>query len=163
MPSKSMKARCCHLNAPATLTGGCWKGRQIASFSNRESASMNIVPYERAPTYEAPGHAGMRMRRLQGQEAGPADVVWLGLSEIEPGGGTTSAASAAEKFYVCIEGEVRVDARVGNVVQSAVLRPLDSCRIAPGEARQITNISSTLAKVFVEMQRIDVPPNPGKS
>jgi hypothetical protein len=69
---------------------------------------MNIIRYAHAPFYEAPGHFDMRMRRLQGREAGPADHMWIGVSEIAPGGGTTLDQSAIEKFYVVLEGEVTI-------------------------------------------------------
>jgi len=48
------------------------------------------------------------MLRLQGREAGPADQLWLGLSTVLPGGGTTLDASGIEKMYVVLEGEVAV-------------------------------------------------------
>lgn len=115
---------------------------------------MHVVPFHDAPAYEAPGHAGMAMRRLQGMEAGPSDTVWIGLSVIEPGGGTTFTASDVEKFYVCIDGEVQVAAATGGAVPAAaVLRPLDSCRIAPGEARRLTNTGKSPAKLLLVMPR----------
>jgi len=112
---------------------------------------MHLVRYEDAPGYEAPGHQGMAMRRLQGREAGPGDSVWLGLSVLEPGGGTTLSASGAEKFYVLIEGEVEVTAEQDGVRSSVLLGPLDSCRIAPHEARQLRNRGTTPAKLLLVM------------
>ena len=69
---------------------------------------MHVTQLAYAPAYEAPGHAAMRMLRLQGREAGPADTLWLGLSHLLPGGGTTLDASPLEKMYVVLEGEVTV-------------------------------------------------------
>jgi mannose-6-phosphate isomerase-like protein (cupin superfamily) len=113
---------------------------------------MHIVPLEQAPRYEAPGHSGMQMRRLQGREAGPSDSVWLGLSVIEPGGGTTTAASGVEKFYVVIEGRLQVTACNGHEqVAVALLGPMDSCRIAPGESRRLHNPTSQACKVLLAM------------
>ena len=112
---------------------------------------MHTVTFDAAPLYLAPGHQGMAMRRLQGLEAGPSESVWIGLSVIEPGGGTTSSAAPIEKFYVCIEGEVEVQASRAGRVQTVVLAPLDSCRIAPGEARQLANLGRTPAKVLLVM------------
>jgi hypothetical protein len=115
---------------------------------------MNIVAFEDAPAYEAPGHTGMRMRRLQGREAGPADTVWIGCSVLEPGGGTTATASAVEKFYVCLEGSVRVIARQGGEGeegQTVDLHPLDSCRIAPAETRELRNCTALPARLLLVM------------
>ena len=58
---------------------------------------MHVVRKAQAPAYEAPGHMAMAMRRLQGREAGPADSLWIGLSVIAPGGGTTLSASAVDQ------------------------------------------------------------------
>jgi quercetin dioxygenase-like cupin family protein len=112
---------------------------------------MHCVPYTDAPGYSAPGHTDMAMRRLQGLEAGPSDSVWIGLSEIAPGGGTTSAASPVEKFYVCLAGEVEVQALHGAQLRTVVLAPLDSCRIAPGEARQLHNRGPGTARLLLVM------------
>ena len=114
---------------------------------------MNVVRYREAPLYDAPGHSDMVMRRLQGLEAGQTDSVWIGLSVISPGGGTTSAASTVEKLYVVVEGEVQMTAIEDGVVQTVVLAALDSCRIAPGEQRQLFNASSSPAKILLAMPR----------
>lgn len=100
---------------------------------------MHVVPLEDAPPYDAPGHHGMAMRRLQGREAGPADSVWMGLSTIAPGGGTSPSASPVEKFYVVIEGRLQVQAQLDGATTVAELLPLHSCRIAPGESRSLHN------------------------
>lgn len=112
---------------------------------------MHVVRQEFAPAYDAPGHHAMAMRRLQGREAGPADTVWIGLSVIQPGGGTTLDASTVEKFYVVLEGELEVAARLGNETQTVTLRRLDSCRLAPGEERQLSNHSAQPASVLLVM------------
>jgi hypothetical protein len=112
---------------------------------------MHVVRKEQAPPYTAPGHSGMAMRYLQGREAGPTGSVWLGLSVIEPGGGTTLSASAVEKFYVVIEGELEITGQADAHTQTETLRPLDSCRIAQGEARQLANRSGRPASVLLVM------------
>ena len=106
---------------------------------------MHVVEHNSAPLYDAPGHQGMVMRRLQGKEAGLSQSVWIGLSVIEPGGGTTSAASDVEKFYVVLSGELTVVAR------EVKLRPLDSCRIEPAEARQLLNQTDSPVTVLLVM------------
>jgi quercetin dioxygenase-like cupin family protein len=108
---------------------------------------MHIVHFETAPSYEAPGHNGMRMARLQGREAGPSDSLWLGLSRIEPGGGTTLDTSDVEKMYVVLEGEVVIS----NGEERATLRPWDSCRIAPHEKRALSNRTDQPAAILLAM------------
>jgi mannose-6-phosphate isomerase-like protein (cupin superfamily) len=112
---------------------------------------MHVVRGDQAPFYDAPGHRQMAMRRLQGMEAGPTDSVWIGLSLIEPGGGTTSTASDVEKFYVVLEGEIRVTATQAGESTEARLKPLDSCRIAPGEARKLDNPTASPTRLLLIM------------
>jgi quercetin dioxygenase-like cupin family protein len=112
---------------------------------------MKVTRLLDAPPYEAPGHHGMAMLRLQGREAGPTDALWMGLSTIEPGGGTSSSASAVEKFYVVLEGELTVEASRHGTSQVEVLRPLDSCRIEAGEARRLLNHTGAPCKVLLAM------------
>src|SRR5271168_2539368 len=108
---------------------------------------MHVTRLDRAPACDAPGHAGMRMLRLQGREAGPADQLWLGLSYLLPGGGTTLDASNIEKMYVVLEGEVVVS----NGAEEATLGQWDSCRIAPGEARALSNRTNRPAAILLAM------------
>lgn len=108
---------------------------------------MHVTRLADAPAYEAPGHAAMRMLRLQGREAGPADTLWLGLSHLLPGGGTTLDASPLEKMYVVVEGEVTVT----NGTETATLGPWDSCRIAPNERRALANRTNRPATVLLAM------------
>lgn len=96
---------------------------------------MHVVRFDEAPSYDAPGHALMQMVRLQGREAGPADTVWLGVSTIAPGGGTT------------LDGTVTVS----NGQDKVSLHRWDSCRIAPGEGRQISNDTDKEASILLVM------------
>jgi quercetin dioxygenase-like cupin family protein len=109
---------------------------------------MNITRIAQAPDYHPPNHFGMRCQRLQGKEAGPAEQVWLGLSTIEPGGHTGSDASACEKHYVVLSGELTVTSQG---TQTEMLQPLDSCRIAPGEQRELRNLGSEPVRVLLAM------------
>ena len=108
---------------------------------------MNVVRLDAAPAYEAPGHNHMRMLRLQGREAGASDVLWLGLSHILPGGGTTLDASPLEKMYVVLDGEVTIS----NGTEEVTLRVWDSCRIAPDEPRALSNRSNRPATILLAM------------
>ncbi|WP_326544113.1 cupin domain-containing protein [Pseudorhodoferax sp.] len=112
---------------------------------------MHTVRSHEAPGYDAPGHSGMAMRRLQGREAGPSDGTWIGLSVIAPGGGTTLAASPVEKFYVVLSGRLQVQARMGDDETQVVLDAQDSCRIAPNEARRLHNAEATPCTVLLVM------------
>ncbi|HEX2727912.1 MAG TPA: cupin domain-containing protein [Beijerinckiaceae bacterium] len=108
---------------------------------------MNVVRLDAAPAYEAPGHNLMRMLRLQGREAGASDVLWLGLSHILPGGGTTLDASPLEKMYVVLDGEVTIS----NGTEEVTLRTWDSCRIAPDEPRALANRTNRPATILLAM------------
>lgn len=109
---------------------------------------MHVTRFAAAPSYEAPGHAAMRMLRLQGREAGPSDQLWLGVSHLLPGGGTTLDASGTEKMYVVLDGEVVIANGLG---EEAALGPWDSCRIAPGEGRQLSNRTNRPATILLAM------------
>lgn len=108
---------------------------------------MHVTRFDAAPVYEAPGHADMKMFRLQGREAGPSETLWLGLSHVLPGGGTTLDASPFEKIYVVIDGQVVI----ANGEQEEILGRLDSCRIAPGEKRQLLNRTHHPATILLAM------------
>lgn len=112
---------------------------------------MHLVRQLAAPPYDAPGHEAMHMRRLQGRDAGPSDSVWIGLSVIAPGGGTTLTASDLEKFYVVVDGALEVTTRDTDGTHTATLGPMDSCRIAPGEARALRNLSARPVTVLLVM------------
>jgi hypothetical protein len=108
---------------------------------------MHVTRFAEAPPYDAPGHALMRMVRLQGREAGPTDTVWLGVSAIAPGGGTTLDASGVEKIYVVLDGEVTLS----NGQEEVRLQRWDSCRIAPAEGRQLRNDTDQPASILLIM------------
>jgi len=108
---------------------------------------VHVVRYADAPPYEAPGHFDMAMRRLQGRDAGPTDQVWLGVSVLAPGGGTTLDASPIEKLYVVLDGAVTVS----NGETAVTLERWDSCRIAPGEGRALKNSGDQPATVLLVM------------
>lgn len=109
---------------------------------------MDITRLADAKPYEAPKHHGMRPLRLQGFDASSADFAWTGLSYILPGGGADMDAGPLPKIYVVIEGEVTVELGTGEV---HVLKPLDSCFIPGGEAREVRNDTNAMAKMLVVM------------
>lgn len=101
---------------------------------------MHITRFEQAPTYFPPEHHDMRCLRLQGQEAGPSDTLWLGMSQILPGGHTSLNASPIEKLYFVIEGELTVETPDGE----SILQPL---KPAPGATKLPTIIPIKSATV----------------
>ncbi|HTD05861.1 cupin domain-containing protein [Undibacterium sp.] len=108
---------------------------------------MNVTRFIKAQPYFPPNHDGMHCLRLQGHEAGPSDQLWLGVSHLLPGGGTGMDASPVEKMYVVLSGTITVITEDGETE----LEPYDSCRLAPGEKRQLKNRSNSPASVLLAM------------
>jgi hypothetical protein len=102
---------------------------------------MHLVRFAEAPEYAAPGHHDMAMLRLQGREAGPSSEVWIGMSVIAPGGGTTLSSSPQEKMYVVLDGVLHKN--------DVSLGKLDWCRIAGGERRRLTNKTDSAVTVLL--------------
>jgi len=114
---------------------------------------MDVTRLSEARPYEAPRHHGMRALRLHGWDASQTDAFWVGLSYFLPGGGADWDATATEKVYVVIEGEVTVVTDGSE----AVLGRLDSVHLKPGESRAVENRSNRPATMLVLMT---YPPKP---
>ncbi len=112
---------------------------------------MNVTRIDAAPPYEAPNHVDMRCLRLQGKEAGPSTQMWMGMSQLLPGGRTGLDDSPLEKLYLVLEGEVEVTSERDGHREVQTLRAWDSCRFAPGEKRQLRNRSNRPAVVVLVM------------
>jgi len=108
---------------------------------------MNTTRFAQAPAYFPPNHDGMRCLRLQGHEAGPSTALWMGVSVLLPGGHTSMDASPLEKHYVVLEGEVCIR----TPEETVTLRRFDSVRLAPGEAREVSNQSDQPAMLLLAM------------
>ena len=108
---------------------------------------MHVVRFAEAPEYTAPGHHDMVMVRLQGREAGPSSELWIGVSVIAPGGGTALSSSSQEKMYVALDGTLHVS----NGESEIALGRWDSCRIAAGEGRVLTNRTTSPVTVLLVM------------
>lgn len=118
---------------------------------------MHVTRFDKAQPYEAPNHFDMRCLRLQGKEAGPSTQMWMGMSQILPGGHTGLDGSPMEKLYLVLEGQLHVVGAVdGAPQQEEVLGPYDSCRFAPGEKRQLVNRSNR--PVLVALVMPNAPP-----
>jgi len=108
---------------------------------------MQVTRLTDAPAYFPPEHHDMRCLRLQGMEAGETSSLWMGMSQILPGGRTSLSASPQEKLYIVLEGAVTVVTDQGE----AVLQRHDSCRIAPHEARALENRTNLPALILLAM------------
>jgi quercetin dioxygenase-like cupin family protein len=108
---------------------------------------MHVTRIGDAGPYEAPKHHGGHMLRLQGHDASAAEHFSVGLSHFLPGGGADHDATPLEKVYVVLSGEVTVRTDDDEVT----LKPLDSCYLAPNEARSIVNGTNLPASMLVVM------------
>jgi uncharacterized cupin superfamily protein len=106
---------------------------------------MLVKRFADAQKYEAPNHRGVAGLRLQGFEEGGPKNQWVGYSQFLPGGGAGPDSTPFEKVYVVLEGEMTV---IINGVET-VLKAMDSCTIAPGEAREIINRSNHTCNMLV--------------
>lgn len=95
----------------------------------------------------APEHEGIHCLRLQGKEATQTDLIWIGLSHVLPGGHTSMKDAPVEKIYVVVAGEVTIETATGTVK----LGVLDSCRLAAGECRALSNRTNSPASVLLAM------------
>lgn len=108
---------------------------------------MQVTRYQEAKPYEAAEHYDMRCLRLQGKEATDTDTIWIGLSHLLPGGRTSLKDATVEKIYIVVAGEVTIETLSATVT----LGYLDSCRLAPGEARALSNRTNAPASVLLAM------------
>ncbi|MCK3777198.1 cupin domain-containing protein (plasmid) [Sinorhizobium chiapasense] len=108
---------------------------------------MQVTRYAAAKAYEAAEHYDMRCLRLQGKEATETDTIWIGLSHLLPAGRTSLKAAEVEKIYIVVAGEVTIETPTGSVT----LGLLDSCRLAPGEARALVNRTNAPASILLAM------------
>jgi quercetin dioxygenase-like cupin family protein len=108
---------------------------------------VHVTRIADARPYEAPKHFDMRSLRLQGFDASDTESFWVGLSHFLPAGGAERDATPLEKVYVVIDGEVTVVTDDGE----QTLRRLDSCHLAPGEARAVENRTNLTASMIVVM------------
>jgi len=112
---------------------------------------MLVKRFADAKAYEAPNHRNYSSLRLFGAEAGGPSHFVVGLSHFLPGGGAGPDASPTEKVYVILTGELTVI--VGG--KETVLKPNDSCFIAPHESREIINRGNDVVTMLVA---VSTPP-----
>jgi hypothetical protein len=112
---------------------------------------MQITRFKNAPHYHAPNHVDMRCLRLQGHEATQTQHLWMGISQVLPGGHTGLDASPMEKHYVVLQGELVLISELDGQTTQATLAVHDSVSFAPGEKRQLVNQSNVVATVLLAM------------
>jgi len=106
---------------------------------------MIIRKLSEAKPYEAPNHRKYKSLRLFGAETGGSQALIFGISHFEPGGGAGPDSSPPEKIYHVLEGELTVIA--GG--KEAVVKPGDTCYIAPNENREIVNRGKGVCTILV--------------
>ncbi len=106
---------------------------------------MQVTRFVDAKRYDTKGHYEMAGLMLQGGQASKTSGVLVSLSYFLPGGGAQRSASATEKVYVVLQGAVTLITEEGETTLGA----MDSCHLAPGEARAIENRGSTVAHMMV--------------
>jgi len=106
---------------------------------------MQVKRFSDAKTYAAPNHRDFTGLRLFGAEAGGSKSLIVGISHFLPGGGAGPDASPPEKIYHVLEGELTVIA--GG--KETVVKPGDTCYIAPNENREIINRGKGVCTILV--------------
>lgn len=114
---------------------------------------MHVTRIADAKLYEAKFHYQMAAIQLQGGAESETRHLTVGLSHFLPGGGVTRSASPTEKVYVVVTGSLTIITDDGEVT----LEPLDSCLIAPGEARAIENRTNEVATILVAVSKPEAP------
>jgi len=112
---------------------------------------MEVKRFAEAKTYPAPNHRNYASLRLFGLDAGGPKQFTVGLSHFLPGGGAGPDASPTEKVYYVLAGELTLIA--GG--KETVLRPNDSCFVAPNESREIVNRGNDVVTMLVA---VSTPP-----
>lgn len=108
---------------------------------------MHVTLAPDAPAYQAPGHDGVRMFRIQGMEASPLHGTWAARLELAPGAHIAPKASPAGKLYIVASGRVRL--RGGSHTQE--LAAGDSAFVLPNEEREIWGLPDQPACVYLVM------------
>ena len=107
---------------------------------------MEVVKFDEAPFYTAPGHDDVIARRLQGGEASSADFVLVGHSAIPAGGGVPMDAASISKIYIVTDGMISFEQADGT---RHLLTRGDSIHVLPGEARAVLNDTAEPAAMIV--------------
>ena len=107
---------------------------------------MEVVTFEAAPSYTAPGHEDVAARRLQGGAASTADFALVGHSLLPSGAVIPMDAGSFGKIYVVTDGAITIKEQDGT---RHVLQRFDSILIHAGEAREVINETDADASMIV--------------
>jgi quercetin dioxygenase-like cupin family protein len=111
---------------------------------------MIVRKLAEAKPYEAPNHRDYKSFRVFGAEMGGSQALVFGVSHFLPGGGAGPDASAPEKIYYVLAGELTVIA--GG--KEMVARAGDSVYIGPNESREIVNRSNEVCTIAVAVAAV---------
>jgi len=106
---------------------------------------MKVMRMNDVKEYEAAKHFKMVAMRLQGKEETGVQSFWVGLSHFLPGGGAEYDASATEKVYIVLSGQVKVKTDKEEVTLNA----MDSLYLAPNEGRSVINPGKVPSSMLV--------------
>lgn len=110
---------------------------------------MELLKQGTGALYQAPGHFSIAMRRLTGDGAATSGFARLMHLHYDADGYVEHSASADEKIYICLSGQVEIS----NGSDSFLLDPGDLCIVAPNEPRKISNRATQGSELFLIMPR----------
>lgn len=120
----------------------------LASVNPAMSAEdIKKITLDQVKPYEVAKHFKMIALKLHGKDESGSQNFWVGMSHFLPGGGAEWGASALEKIYFVLEGEVAVKSET----QEFVLGPWDSIYIGPDVKRDLINKTNKTATMLVIM------------
>ena len=117
---------------------------------------MHVTRFDRRPPTRRPTTSTCAACACRARRPGRSTQMWMGMSQILPGGHTGLDGSPIEKLYLVLEGQLTVVAELDGERDEQVLGPYDSCRFAPGEKRQLANRSNR--PVLVALVMANAPP-----
>ncbi len=108
---------------------------------------MKIVRSNELIQYHPAGHYSMEARRAFGRNETGNEILTIGYSRFQPGGGAEAAAvkPGMELVYYIIEGEMTLTTKEG----TTVLKAGDSVGFQAGEVRSVRNESGAEAGMLV--------------
>jgi len=119
----------------------------ISNSSAIGAEDIKKVTLDQVKPYEVAKHFKMIALRLHGKEESGSQNFWVGMSHFLPGGGAEWGASALEKIYFVLEGEVVVKSET----KEFVLGPWESIYIGPNVKRDLINKTNKTATMLVIM------------